>query len=112
MTAPILNRKLELQERQLTPDGTGGFTVSWLTLGTHYADVVSRRGTERLIGGRMVPSVTYIITVRADPVGSPSRPVPDQRFVDGTRVFSILAVSESDRHGQYLECWAEEGSET
>ena len=112
MTAPLLNRALELQDRQLAPDGSGGFVVSWQSLGTLYADIVSRRGTERIIGGRMVPSVTYIITVRAAPKGAPSRPEPEQRFVDGARIFTILAVSEADRHGGYLECWAEEGTET
>lgn len=107
---PILNRKFALEERSLVPDGAGGFTEVWTNLGTVWASVDSRRGGERLVEGRTVSSVTYHIVLRAAPVGSASRPKPDQRFRDGTRIFTILAVSESDRHAQYLECQAEEGS--
>jgi len=47
--------------------------------------------------------------VRGAPVGAASRPRPDQRFREGDRVFAILAVSEFDATGRWLECWAEEG---
>ena len=108
---PSLNRKLELQERQLSPDGAGGFDVAWQTLGTIYGAVEARRGAERRIGGRIVPSVAYVITTRAAPVGSPSRPKTDQRLLDGGRIYSVLAVAEHDANGLYLDIWAEEGSE-
>lgn len=109
MAPPKLNRKLELQRRVMTADGAGGFDVEWVTLGTIYAAVEARRGTEREYGGRMVPSVVYTFIARAAPHGSPSRPQADQRLVEGSRAFSILAVTERDLNGMYLELWVEEG---
>lgn len=109
MIAPNLSRRLTLEERVNIPDGKGGFTVSWTALGTLYADVDARSGREALVGKRDQAKVRTRILVRGAPDGAASRPRPDQRFVEGTRVFSILAVAEYDATGRWLECWAEEG---
>ncbi len=93
-----------------TPDGSGGFQLSWQKLGSLPAQVLSRSGRERLIGGRAVSSMAYRITVRAAPVGASSRPKPDQRFRDGARIYGIVAVSENNKSDLYLDCWAEEGA--
>lgn len=106
---PTLNRKLVLQERVSTPDGSGGYTVDWVALGTLWTDMRPIRGNERVLAGRRVSSTAWRITTRAGAVGSPSRPRPDQRFVEGERVFNILAVAEIAGNAKYLECWAEEG---
>lgn len=107
---PILNRRVKLEERVSTPDGAGGFTSTWNQMGTMWASIESRRGGERRIGERMVPSLAHRVIVRAAPYGAPSRPRPDQRFSDQGRIFTILAVSENDPQGLYLECWCEEGT--
>lgn len=107
---PVLSRQVELQERNLTPDGCGGFGEDWTTLGVHWAAFDARSAREQIIGGRSVSGVTYRVTVRAAPHGAPSRPKADQRFVDGNRVFSILAVADDDPEGLYLTCWTEEGT--
>jgi len=104
-----LTRKLVLEERANTPDGKGGFTVGWQVLGVVWADVDARTAREALVGARDHSRVRYRIVVRGAPVGATSRPRPDQRFREGDRVFSILAVSEYDPNGRWLECWAEEG---
>lgn len=52
--------------------------------------------------------VPYRITVRGAAVGSPRRPRPEQRLVDGGRVFTILAVTERDPDGRFLVCFARE----
>ncbi len=106
-----LTRKLVLEERSNVPDGKGGFGVSWIPLGEVWADVDARSGREAFLASRDISKVRLRIIVRAAPVGSPSRPKPDQRFREGTRVFSILAVSEFDPMSRYLECWTEEGKE-
>jgi head-tail adaptor len=49
------------------------------------------------------------ILVRGSPVGSPSRPRPDQRLREGERIFTILAVAEADPAARFLEVHAEEG---
>lgn len=108
--APNLSRPLVLEERQSTPDGSGGFAVSWQALGSLWADVRARTGREDFIAGQAVPRVKYRILVRGAPVGAPSRPRPEQRLRDGGRVFDILTVTEHDAEGRFLEIVAEEGA--
>lgn len=103
-----LNRPLTLESVVRVPDGSGGFSESWAVLGTLWAEVVP--GTGRDVAGEeaFFATVSYRITVRAAPQGSASRPMPDQRFRDGARVFVILAVTERDPAGHYLICFARE----
>jgi head-tail adaptor len=104
-----LTRKLVLEEPQKVSDGAGGFTEVWLALGVLWADVRAGTGREREAAGLFtVSTVPYRITVRAAPHGAPSRPKPDQRFRDGERLFRIMAVTERDAEGRYLECYARE----
>ena len=108
MSAVRLVRELVLEARRTEPDGAGGYRESWVPLGHHWAEVVA--GSGRDIPGEEVTlsSVPYRITVRAYPVGSDGRPVPEQRFREGTRIFRIIAVAERDRAGRYLLCFARE----
>jgi head-tail adaptor len=104
-----LTRKLVLEEPQKVPDGAGGFTEVWVALGVLWADVRAGTGREREAAGLFtVSTVPYRITVRAAPDGAPSRPKPDQRFRDGERLFRIMAVTERDAAGMYLECFSRE----
>lgn len=108
MNAPLLNRKLLLEHAVQTPDGAGGFSESWASLGTLWAEVVAGTGSEKAGEFITVSSVPYRITVRAAPVGAPSRPKPDQRFREGTKLFRIKAVSERDPQARFLTCFAYE----
>ncbi len=105
---PVLNRALELQDRVETPDGAGGYVTTWQTIGSVWADVALRSGRDVRFGQAVVAQASYRITVRGAPVDAPSRPRPDQRFAEGTRLFKILAVAEADAQGHYLTCFAEE----
>ncbi len=110
MTGAVhLSRRLLLERRDKAPDGAGGYDTVWVPLGTVWAEVTARTGREDFIAARPVSRVTYRIRLRAAPAGSPSRPVPDQRFREGNRIFDIRTVSEADRQGRYLEIMAEEG---
>ena len=109
MSAPRLNRKLVLEERARVPDSMGGFAESWTSKGAIWANLDGRSAVERRIGARTLPVVKYRIITRAAPFGADSRPRPEQRFRDGSRVFDILAVGDYDVAGHYLEIWAEEG---
>ena len=42
-----LNRKLTLEDPVKTPDGAGGFSVTWTALGDIFASVQLRSGRER-----------------------------------------------------------------
>ena len=108
MSAVRLSRKLVLEAPQNVADGAGGFTAAWVVLGTLWGEVLSGAGRE-LAGVEVVrAAVPCKITVRGAPVGNPRRPKPEQRLRDGTRVFTILAVTEHDQDAQYLTCFARE----
>jgi len=108
MTTPRLNRKLVLEAPERVADGGGGFTEVWVALGALWAEVSARVGGERAESGVPVSATSYRIVVRAAPQGAASRPVPEQRFREGARVFVIKAVAERDSDGMYLTCFAEE----
>lgn len=106
---PQFGRRLVLEERVSIANGSGGFAVSWRALGALWADVAARMGVEDFVAGQPRPRVKYRIMVRGAPVGAPSRPRPDQRFREGSRIFNILTVAEADPAGRLLEVHAEEG---
>ncbi len=108
MRAPHLNRALELQEASRSPDGAGGFTLVWATLGRLWAEVVPGTGRDPAGEEVVLTSVPCRITVRAAPAGAAGRPKPEQRFREGSRVFTILAVAERDPAGRYLTCFCRE----
>lgn len=103
-----LNRKLVLQTAVRVVDGSGGHTETWTALGTMWASLKAGTGREAAADFVTLSTVPYRIIVRAAPEGAPSRPKPDQRFVDGNRVFRIVAVAEYDARARYLVCHSRE----
>lgn len=97
---------LEAPER--VADGAGGYAIVWTSMGTLWADVTPGSGRETSGVGTRLSRVPVRIVVRGAPQGAPSRPMPDQRFRDGARYYTILAVTERDPAGRYLTCHAQE----
>lgn len=108
MSGRRLNRLLVLEEPVRIPDGAGGFLRNWAPLGEHWAEVSAGSGKARAGEFVTLASVPVKIVVRAAPQGSPRRPLPEQRFRDGSRIFRILAVAEADPEQRYLTCFARE----
>jgi head-tail adaptor len=108
MMAPHLNRALGLEGVVRTPDGAGGFTEAWASLGTLWAEVLPGSGGDSLGEERLLSAVPYRITVRGAPAGSGSRPQAGQRFREGARLFLIQAVTERDAAGRFLTCFSRE----
>ena len=108
MAMPNLTRRLTLEEPVATPDGAGGLVESWAPLGELWAELRPGTGGERAGSAFALARAPYRITVRSAPTGSPSRPQPNQRFREGTRLFRILAVSDRDDGGRYLTCFSVE----
>ena len=104
MIALRLTRPLVLEAPERVPDGSGGFTESWIALGTLWAEVVPGSGRENAGAAGPVSRQSLRISVRAAPQGAPDRPQVDQRFRDGDRLFRILAVTERDAEARYLTC--------
>jgi len=107
-----LSRKLVLEGAIEAADGLGGITVTWATLGTLWAEVLPGTGRDRAGEEVVLSTVPYRITVRGAPQGAASRPTSGQRFRDGTRLFTILAVTERDEGGRYLVCFVREETPT
>jgi head-tail adaptor len=103
-----LTRKLVLEAPQNVADGAGGFSRVWTALGTLWGEVTPGVGSETRGIEVVLAAVPYRITVRGAAIGASSRPKPEQRFRDGGRIFTILAVTERDPDGQYLTCFARE----
>lgn len=108
MRAPALTRKLTLQSSASVPDGAGGYTKSWTTLGTLWAEVTPGNGRDVAGIEVSLSTVNYVITVRAVRSGSAQRPVAGQLLVEGTRRFAILAVTDVGSEGRYVRCYARE----
>ena len=98
-----LNHRLVLEYAQRKPDGSGGFTTTWLSLADVWADITPRAGSESLIAGGIKGHVTHDILVRPRPEIIPSR-----RFRDGPRLFHIHAIRALDRKGHRAICTCEE----
>ena len=103
-----LNRELVLEAPQRVSDGAGGYVITWVEQGRLWADIRAKSGREVAGEEYNLASVTFQIVVRGAPFGVTRRPKAEQRLRDGNRVFHILAVTERDRAGQYLTCFARE----
>ena len=108
MSLPNLCHPLVLETPEQVGDGAGGFIQVWTPLGTLWAEINARTGREAVTTGAPVSRVSYKIVVRGAPWGNPARPKPQQRFRDGTRIFTIQAVADRDTEARYLICSADE----
>lgn len=107
MTARLTS-KLVLERLDAVPDGAGGLHESWVALGTVWGEVTPRSGREGLGESGQVSTTGFRIKVRAVPVGHSARPLPEQRFRFGVRVFRINSVTEADPKGRHLMCICDE----
>ena len=104
----ILNRKLLLEAPVDIPDGAGGYQRSWNVLGTHWGEIRSGYGRDSKSGELPVSRLNHRIVLRAVPLGATSRPHPEQRFREGSRIFLIAAVADFGTDGRYLVCQVKE----
>lgn len=107
-----LTRRLVLEERTATGDGAGGVAEVWVERGAHWAAVSASSAREGFAGQRPASVVTHKALIRFADFGAPERPVADQRFREGERVFAILGVTEADDRREVLVCWLQEGALT
>lgn len=108
MSLPKLSRRLTLEGPQNVADGAGGFNRLFMPLGEIWADIRPKTGRSTGKGTAPISEVAVEMIVRAAPVGSLTRPKPEQRYREDTRVYRILSVTEWDARGMYLSCEAVE----
>lgn len=104
----LLRHRVTLQQPVLTPDGAGGYTRTWATVATLWAQIepATQRGQSREIFAdqHLEPAVTHHVTIRYL-----SGVTADMRLLYGTRVFAILAVTNKDERNVLLQILAREG---
>ena len=108
MSVPRLTSRLVLERLEAVPDGAGGMHESWVGLGTVWGEVKPRTGRETVGETGQVSVTGFRITVRGLPVGHSGRPLPEQRFRAGGRVFRINSVTEADPDARFLVCVCDE----
>ncbi|MEL6678276.1 MAG: head-tail adaptor protein [Pseudomonadota bacterium] len=106
---PNLNRRMVLETRRTRLDASGETHTVWEPLGTVYVALMRGSGRMTEAGGREVPLNRQRILQRAVAETALSRPRPGDRYRAGDSVFAILAVSDWDPVGRYLQVHVEEG---
>jgi len=84
------NRRLSLQQPVETPDGAGGVVRSYEPVADIWAEVVPVNASAEVAADALGAFVTHRITVRA-----PRALTARHRFVEGARVYRILAWREN-----------------
>lgn len=102
-----LRKRISVQSEQQTADGAGGYTLTWTTLATLWADIVPATGRELYTAGHLEGRVTHKITTRwrADLAVT-----SDMRIAYNTRVFNIHAVMNDGENNQWMILLVEEGA--
>jgi SPP1 family predicted phage head-tail adaptor len=98
-----LNRRLTLQEPAETADGAGGSTRAYATVTTLWAKVEPVSARYDIVAAAGGATVTHRITVRAGPEITALH-----RFVEGARIYRVVAVRDEDSSRRFRVVHAEE----
>lgn len=112
MSLPRLNRAMVLETPVRRQDGAGGHVTEWTAKGSLFVEV--KRGAGRQARGEVgaLSRHTVRVITRAAAIGASSRPVPGDRFREGSTLYRIDAVAAYDRGAHYLTCYTVEESLT
>jgi SPP1 family predicted phage head-tail adaptor len=98
-----LRHRLTLEELSRVADEGGGFTESWVTVATLFADLRPINGDERYESDRLAGRVTHEVVLRYR-----AGVVPAMRFHKGTRIFHIVSAIDIEERKRWLSCLCEE----
>ncbi len=101
-----LRKQVAIQQEQPTPDGAGGYALTWTTLATTWADISPISGTEVFTSGHLEGHVTHKVTMRWR---SDITITSDMRLLYNNRIFNILTVMNNDERNRFAELLVEEG---
>lgn len=99
-----LRHRITIEERTQTADNYGGFTESWATHATVWAEIQAANGSERFFAGKLAHNVTHKIIIRHLPTLT-----ADMRLKFGSRIFKIVGLINHSERGRWHEITAEEG---
>ena len=105
LAAGSLNRRVELRRKEMTSDGSGGRTTTWLTLTTVWAEVLSQNGREAVLAGTLTGVSAFRVRIRWRPDLTQS----DQLRLDG-RDLNIRSLEDPDGRREQLVIFADTAS--
>ncbi|WP_169331897.1 phage head closure protein [Zavarzinella formosa] len=96
-----MDKRVAIQSVTRVSDGQGGFTDSWATDATVWANVNPTKGWEKFQAQQTQTPVTHKITIRYR-----SGITTKQRVLFGSRVFNIKEALNPDEANAFLELQA------
>ena len=105
MRAGELNRQITLQYPTRVPNGTGGYTLSWVDNATLWAAIWPVSATEQVKGQAEIMLISHRIQIRYRRVLK-----ADWRICYGDRFFNIVSITDPDMAHEYLEILCKEAS--
>jgi SPP1 family predicted phage head-tail adaptor len=105
--AGLLDKKISIQRESRTPDGAGGYLLSWVDFASARAYIKPLSGREAVQAERIQASVTHRFAMRYK-----AGILPSDRIVYAGRVFNIRAVINVEERNRWLEIVADEGVAT
>ena len=98
-----LNRRLTLEEPVETADGAGGTTRSYAAVTTLWAKVAPVSARYDIVAANAGATVTHRIVIRSGPEVTTLH-----RFVEGVRIYQVVAVRDEDSDRRFRVIHAEE----
>ena len=100
-----LRHVLSLQQKTMTPDGGGGFSITWSNVASNpvlHAGIIAMGGPKRFMHRQFLCDGTVKMRIRyRDDV------TDDMRLTDGSRHYYIQSVQDSDGKKAFLDIIAE-----
>lgn len=98
-----LDKEITIQSNTQTTDSQGGYTESWATLATDWADIQPASGFEKFQANQLQAKITHniIIRYRSDVTAA-------NRILYGSRTFAIKEVINMSEANTYLKIKAVE----
>jgi SPP1 family predicted phage head-tail adaptor len=112
-SCPDLRHRVTFEKQVRLADGAGGWTESWTTERTCWANVEPLRGSEKLQALRRQHPVSHRITIRYNAAAAAYHrdANSDRRRIDFKgRKMRIVAIVDPDERNVLLEILAEEGA--
>jgi len=111
-TTSLLRHRLTLQQATQTPDGAGGFEITWSDIIDLWGEISAANlksfyGFEKLFAGKLQSEISHKITIRYRNGISTS-----MRLLFDNRAFNIRAINNINENNEILELLVDEGVAT
>lgn len=98
-----LNHRFSLEQLIETADGFGALDRQFQPIAMVWGALQPKRHDERLLAQQIDEQTTHVITIRFR-----TDVATGWRFVEGERIFAVVAITDPDERGRYLQCQTEE----